>query len=579
MFRVFNHEKDAIIWDVSHQCYAHKLLTGRFNEFEGLRTNGGISGFTKMAESPYDYFDNGHASTSISSGLGLLTARLLQNKDKAQNEKVVAVIGDGALTGGLAFEGLCHAGQLQKNLIIVLNDNQMSIGRNNGTFSRYLSRLTMSSHYQKFRRGLKIFAHKVPVINKFLPKVLHKFNRGLKGLFLANNLFVEFGYEYVGPLNGHDIQEMELVFNRVKKLKKPVVVHVVTKKGKGYKPAEEDPQKFHGIGPFDTSNGTVLSSSSKTYTEVFSKEIINIAEKNNKIVAITAAMASGTGLEEFSKKFPNRFFDVGIAEEHAVTFAGGLAKGGLIPIVAIYSTFIQRSIDQIIHDVSLPDFHVIFMLDRAGAVPCDGETHQGIFDIALMRSIPNLTILSPASESELKTMLNAAVKMKGAIVIRYPKLSVSKELKAYKAPLKNAKGILIPCEQIDKELSEKSSLKNSSKSTLIISTGSLINESIEAAKKLMNKNIHADVYNLRFIKPVCENDLVSLCKKYKKIVIAEDGIKQGGVGEYIECLLLKNGINNIKVLGFPQSYLSQGTREEVLSAAGLSCQDIFNAGI
>ena len=581
LFRSFNQKNDAIIWDVSHQCYAHKLLTGRFEKFDGLRNHGGISGFTKMAESPYDYFDNGHASTSISSGLGLLTARTLLDNQKEGNNcesgKVVAVIGDGALTGGLAFEGLCHAGQLQKNLIIVLNDNQMSIGRNNGTFSRYLSRITMSSQYQSIRNGIDNFANKIPLINKFLPKFIYKFKRGLKGLFLANNMFVEFGYEYVGPLNGHDIHEMELVLNRVKKLNKPVVVHVITRKGKGYKPAEKDPQKFHGIGPFSIEDGSVKGPVELTYTDVFSNEMVALGEKNKKIVCITAAMAKGTGLDAFSRHYPERFFDVGIAEEHAVTFAGGLAKGGLIPVVAIYSTFIQRSIDQIIHDVALPNFHVIFMLDRSGAVPNDGETHQGIFDIALMRSIPNLTILSPASAFELKTMLDAAIDMKGPVVIRYPKLVCSEELDCFRAALDLGKGILIKASDLKSESKSKSTSKKSS--TLLISTGSMINETTSAAISLKAKGISADIYNLRFIKPIDEEYLVSICKGYKKIVIVEDGVKQGGIGEYIEGVLLKAKLKDIKVLGFPQSFISQGTRAEVLKDAHLSAQDIKNAGI
>lgn len=532
-----------------------------------------------MAESPYDYFDNGHASTSISSGLGLLTARTLLDKQKEGNNsesgKVVAVIGDGALTGGLAFEGLCHAGQLQKNLIIVLNDNQMSIGKNNGAFSRYLSRITMSSQYQSIRNGIDNFANKIPLINKFLPKFIYKFKRGLKGLFLANNMFVEFGYEYVGPLNGHDIREMELVFNRVKKLNKPVVVHVITRKGKGYKPAEKDPQKFHGIGPFSIEDGSVKDSGELTFTDVFSNEMVALGEKNKKVVAITAAMAKGTGLDAFSRHYPERFFDVGIAEEHAVTFAGGLAKGGLIPVVAIYSTFIQRSIDQIIHDVALPSFHVIFMLDRSGAVPNDGETHQGIFDIALMRSIPNLTILSPASAFELKTMLDAAIDMKGPVVIRYPKLVCSEELDCYRASLDLGKGILIKCTELKSDSKAKSVPKKST--TLIVTTGSMINEAKSAAISLKTKGIGADIYNLRYIKPIDEKYLVSVCKGYKKIVIVEDGVKQGGIGEYIEGILLKAKLKDIKVLGFPQSFISQGTRAEVLKDAHLTVQDIKNA--
>lgn len=583
LFRVFNHKNDAIIWDVSHQCYAHKLLTGRLKSFDSLRQHGGISGFTKMAESPYDYFDNGHASTSISSALGLLTARSLQdslnNASDAENSgKVVAVIGDGALTGGLAFEGLCHAGQLQKNLIIVLNDNQMSISTNNGTFSRYLSRLTMSSHYQSIRHGIDTFASKVPLINKFLPQFIYKFKRGLKGLFLANNLFVEFGYEYVGPLNGHDIQEMELVFNRVKKLNKPVVVHVVTKKGKGYSPAENDPQTFHGIGPFCISDGSVEKFDTISFTESFSKEIVKLAESNKRIVAITAAMSKGTGLDTFARHFPDRFFDVGIAEEHAVTFAGGLAKGGLIPVVCIYSTFIQRSIDQIIHDVSLPDFHVIFMLDRSGAVPNDGETHQGIFDIALIRPIPNVTILSPASACELQMMLNEAVNMKGAVVIRYPKLTCPNEIEEYKTPLEEGKGVLIKAESIDAALAVN--LENTdAEKVLLVTTGSMMSECFIASRALMNKGIVSDIYNVRYIKPLDEEYFYSLCAGYSRIVIVEDGIKQGGVGEYLEGVLNRNGISNVKVLGFPQGFISQGSRSEVLKDAGLTAQDIENAGI
>ena len=564
---------DKIVWDVGHQSYTHKILTGRKDGFVNLREYGGMSGFPNTGESDTDSFNTGHSSTSISVGLGLAEAREITG----ENYHVISVIGDGALTGGLAFEGLCHAGQLQKNLIIVLNDNQMSIGRNNGTFSRYLSRITMSSQYQSIRNGIDNFANKIPLINKFLPKFIYKFKRGLKGLFLANNMFVEFGYEYVGPLNGHDIHEMELVLNRVKKLNKPVVVHVITRKGKGYKPAEKDPQKFQGIGLFSIEDGSVKGPVELTYTDVFSNEMVALGEKNKKIVCITAAMAKGTGLDAFSRHYPERFFDVGIAEEHAVTFAGGLAKGGLIPVVAIYSTFIQRSIDQIIHDVALPNFHVIFMLDRSGAVPNDGETHQGIFDIALMRSIPNLTILSPASAFELKTMLDAAIDMKGPVVIRYPKLVCSEELDCFRAALDLGKGILIKASDLKSDSKSKSTSKKSS--TLLITTGSMINETTSAAISLKAKGISADIYNLRYIKPIDEEYLVSICKGYKKIVIVEDGVKQGGIGEYIEGVLLKAKLKDIKVLGFPQSFISQGTRAEVLKDAHLSAQDIKNAGI
>ncbi len=581
LHRVFNNKNDAIIWDVSHQCYAHKILTGRLDSFNSLRKHGGLSGFTKMAESPYDYFDNGHASTSISSSLGLLTARTLQADRKKEKNcgNVIAVIGDGAMTGGLAFEGLCHAGQLQKNLIIILNDNQMSIGKNNGSLSRYLSRLTMSSQYQRLRYKIDRFAERAPGFNKFLPKFISKFKRGLKGLLLANNLFVELGYEYVGPLNGHNIQELELVFKRVRQLNKPVVVHVVTKKGKGYSPAENDPQTFHGIGPFCITDGSVEKFDALSFTESFANAIDELGRKNEKIVAITAAMAKGTGLDAFARHFPDRFFDVGIAEEHAVTFAGGLAKGGLIPVVCIYSTFIQRSIDQVIHDIALPDFHVIFVLDRSGAVPNDGETHQGIFDIALFRSIPDVTILAPASSYELKMMLSEAVDMKGPVVIRYPKLTCPTELEVYKTPLEKGRGILISAEDYEPSLSVQFENDDSEiqKKTLIITTGSMMSESIVAARSLLLKKKYTDIYNLRYIKPIDEEWLCSICRNYSRIIIVEDGIKPCGIGETIEIILRRNKMENIKVLAFPEKFISQGTRQEVLQEAGLASGDIENA--
>ena len=581
LHRVFNNKNDAIIWDVSHQCYAHKILTGRLDSFNSLRKHGGLSGFTKMAESPYDYFDNGHASTSISSSLGLLTARTLQADRKKEKNcgNVIAVIGDGAMTGGLAFEGLCHAGQLQKNLIIILNDNQMSIGKNNGSLSRYLSRLTMSSQYQRLRYKIDRFAERAPGFTKFLPKFISKFKRGLKGLLLANNLFVELGYEYVGPLNGHNIQELELVFKRVRQLNKPVVVHVVTKKGKGYSPAENDPQTFHGIGPFCITDGSVEKFDALSFTESFANAIDELGRKNEKIVAITAAMAKGTGLDAFARHFPDRFFDVGIAEEHAVTFAGGLAKGGLIPVVCIYSTFIQRSIDQVIHDIALPDFHVIFVLDRSGAVPNDGETHQGIFDIALFRSIPDVTILAPASSYELKMMLSEAVDMKGPVVIRYPKLTCPTELEVYKTPLEKGRGILISAEDYEPSLSVQFENDDSEiqKKTLIITTGSMMSESIVAARSLLLKKKYTDIYNLRYIKPIDEEWLCSICRNYSRIIIVEDGIKPCGIGETIEIILRRNKMENIKVLAFPEKFISQGTRQEVLQEAGLASGDIENA--
>ena len=393
LHRVFDSPNDAIIFDVSHQCYAHKLLTGRYEQFKTLRQKDGISGFTNTEESPHDFFINGHSSTSISSALGLLTSWNLNKKDG----KVIAVLGDGALTGGMAFEGLSNAGQMRKNLIVILNDNQMSIDHNTGAVSRYLSRLTMTKGYQSFRyrvdKVVERMVEKIPSLGRPMDKFIFRFKRSLKGFLLANNLFTDLGFEYVGPLNGHNEVVLENVLRKVRNLSRPVVVHVVTKKGKGYAPAETNPENYHGVGPFNIQDGSVAKDDKLTFTQAFSNVLMEQAEKNPKITAITAAMAQGTGLSEFSRKYRERFFDVGIAEEHAVTFAGGQARGGMLPVVCIYSTFIQRAVDQMIHDISLQKSHCIFILDRAGVVPNDGVTHQGLFDIALFRPVPGLDII------------------------------------------------------------------------------------------------------------------------------------------------------------------------------------------
>lgn len=573
LHRVFDSPKDAIIWDVSHQCYTHKLLTGRYKDFSTIRTKDGLSGFTNTAESPHDFFINGHSSTSISSALGLLTARSLAKNDG----KVIAVIGDGALTGGMAFEGLSHAGQLSKNLIVVLNDNQMSIDHNTGALSRYLSRMTASIKYQSFRNIIDKIVNHIPFFNRFLEKLIFRCKRAIKGLFFANNLFVELGFEYTGPIDGHNEKELEDIFKRVKKLHRPVVVHVITKKGKGYSPAENKPDVFHGVGPFQTSDGTVEKFDTTSFTEAFSNLIVNEAEKNDKIVAITAAMAKGTGLTAFSHRFPDRFFDVGIAEEHAVTFAGGLAAGGMIPVVCIYSTFIQRAVDQIIHDVSLQNFHVIFMLDRAGAVPGDGVTHQGVFDISLFRPVPNLTIYSPCSESDLKLCFENALKGQGAHIIRYPKLSCPTHISPFETPVERGRGIMIPATEIIVENIPEKELLARKKKILTVCTGGMYSEVQKAVRSVILKGGYSDIYTLRFIKPFDDAYFVKLAKKYKGLVIVEDGCRIGGIGEYLLELLCENGIKNVKQLAFDDKYYGHGTRGEVLEMAGLSPSDIENA--
>ena len=583
LHRVFDSPSDAIVWDVSHQSYPHKLLTGRYDSFPTLRTKGGISGFTRKNESPHDYFDAGHASSSISSALGLLVAW----KMSGRNDKVVAIIGDGALTGGMAFEALSHAGNLAKNLIVIVNDNQMSISRNTGALSRYLSKLTMSSGYQRLRYKIDRAVDNIPYFNRKLGYFIYRFKRGLKGLLLTNNLFVDLGFEYVGPLNGHNMQQLEETLKRVKKIPRPVVVHVVTKKGKGYSPAEDDPSAFHGVGPFNTSDGYVEKYDTLGFTEVFSRRMLEIGEKNPKVVAITAAMSKGTGLDSFSRHYSERFFDVGIAEEHAVTFAGGLAAGGLVPVVAIYSTFIQRSVDQVIEDIALQNRHVVMALDRAGAVPSDGETHQGIFDIALFRSIPGMTMMTACAASDLRLCLDWAIeKCDGPVCIRWPKLSCPSEIPSFSNPVEPGKGLFIRCTEFAPAMSIGLEENQSggfggleSGKVLFVLTGGLYGEALTAARSLMINGIVVDMYVLRFIKPLDEEDFVSIAKNYSLVMFMEDGVKSGGVGEYLELVLKKSlGISPVsKVLGFPDRFVANGTRAQILESVGLAPEQIADS--
>ena len=574
LHRVFNSPEDAIIWDVSHQCYVHKILTGRLDKFSTLRLNDGLSGFTKHEESVHDYFDNGHSSTSISSALGLLVAREL----KGEKGKVIAVIGDGALTGGMALEGLSNAGQISKNLIVIVNDNQMSIDHNTGAISSYLSQITMTDPYQSFRHNVDRFIQRIPLINKLLTKLIFRFKRGLKGLLLSNNLFTDLGFEYVGPLDGHNVREMETVFNRVKNMHRPVVVHVITKKGKGYSPAEDHPEQFHGIGPFATFDGTVEKFDTLSFTESFSNSLMKLSEKRSDIVAITAAMAKGTGLDTFSRHYPERFFDVGIAEEHAVTFAGGLSKGGMLPVVCIYSTFIQRAVDQVIHDIALQKLKAIIVLDRAGAVPNDGETHQGLFDISLFRSVPDIKIVTPATAVDLDLLLNYASESDSAVIIRYPKMSCPTELPVFSKPVEEGRGVLVSA--IDYEPSFAVQFEDGEKPEariLYVSTGGMYSEVLKAGRALSFDNVIADIYSLRFLKPFDEEYFLNLARNYDGIVFVEDGIREGGISEYLEGLCSKNKIFNTSVKAFFSKFYSQGNRNQVLSQALMTSEDLYRA--
>ncbi|WP_024466954.1 1-deoxy-D-xylulose-5-phosphate synthase [Treponema pedis] len=557
--RIFSSPHDAIVWDVGHQSYAHKIITGRYSRFSTLRQKDGLSGFPKREESPHDVFNTGHASTSISAALGILEGKRLSG----DNGKVIAVIGDGALTGGMAFEALNNAGELKKDLIVILNDNKMSIGKSTGAFSEYLSRFTMHAGYQRFKYLFDTAVGSIPFIGTKLNAFIWRIKRGMKGIFYKNNIFVDLGFEYVGPLNGHNIKELEKVLKNVKKLKTPVVMLVETVKGRGYPFAEINPSAFHGIGPFNTADGKIEKSDAVTFTQAFSNSLVRLAEKNDKIAAITAAMEEGTGLSRFHRKFKDRFFDVGIAEGHAVTFAAGLAAAGLRPVAAIYSTFIQRAIDQIIHDTALQNLPVVFALDRAGAVPGDGETHQGLFDISLLRPVPNMSILCPASEKETDLMLEWAFRQDQPCTIRYPKTSCPREIIEFSLPIETGRGVLI---------------KNSDKNNiLIVFTGGIYSEVKEASNMLAHKGIPTDIYNLRFAKPVDEPYFLGLAEKYPYILFVEDGCEIGGISAYLNGLILTNCIlqrPQTEIMAFSDMFFPHGTRSEIFAAAGLSAEHI-----
>ncbi|MCL2230476.1 MAG: 1-deoxy-D-xylulose-5-phosphate synthase [Treponema sp.] len=567
LHKVFNSPDDKIVWDVGHQCYAHKLLTGRFSSFTTLRRQSGLAGFPKRSESEHDAFNTGHASTSISAALGLLAGERLNGK-KGHS---IAVIGDGALTGGLAYEALSHAGHLGLPLIVILNDNKMSISRNVGGLSKYLSRLSMKGKYQTFRRHFDAMVKKIPVAGEAFFNLIVRLKRAVKAVFYIDNFFVDLGFEYAGPIAGHNIKALAGILEDVKKINRPVVVHINTRKGKGYGYAEDDPNSYHGVGSFRVSDGIDSSETvkRKSFTESFSDCILEAAQKNERVIAITAAMQTGTGLCAFAKKFPNRFFDVGIAEGHAVTFASGLAAQGLRPVAAIYSTFMQRAVDQVIHDTALQKLPVVFALDRSGFVGADGETHQGIFDISLFQSAPNMTILAPASENEMKLVFDWAIgaQRSGPLIIRYPKAYCPQEINAFSSPLEPGRGVWVSKKNCD---------------VCIAFTGSLYREATEACAFLKERNIEADLYNLRFLKPVDEDYLANIMNEYKVVCFAEEGIKAGGFGEKASALALQRKCSaKIIVLAAQVKFLEEdralGTREELLAENGLDGKSIARA--
>lgn len=554
----FNMPMDKIIWDVGHQAYPHKILTGRAKNFDTLRQLGGISGFPSPGESEYDVFTCGHSSTSISTALGLACARDLRN----ETWKVIAVIGDASLANGMAFEALNHAGHLKKDLLIILNDNELSISRSVGALSRYLNKIMTNPVYNRVRRRMQILVKRIPFFGFKAFKAAKRLEESLKSLLIPGIFFEELGIRYFGPIKGHNINELISMLRNISTLKGPVILHVVTKKGKGYRFAEEKPSLFHSASPFEVHTGKMQDKKGpKSFTEIFSDKIVALAAKDERIVAITAAMPDGTGLSKFSAEFPNRFYDVGIAEGHAVAFAAGLANQGLKPVVAVYSTFLQRGYDQIIHDVSLQDLPVVFCIDRAGVVGEDGPTHHGVFDIAYLRHIPNLIVMAPRDGLELEAMLEVAVNLKKPVAIRYPKGTGESHLSG-----SSFRRI---------ELG-KSELLREGKDIAIFAIGSMVSVAVKAADLLSSDGIEATVVNARFVKPLDKNMIEDVAGRIKKIVTLEEGVATGGFGSAILEFFERENIKDVRVerIGLPDHFIAHGKREELLKEYHLTADEI-----
>lgn len=563
---VFDSPVDKIIWDVGHQSYPHKLLTGRYGRFAGIRQYRGLSGFPRRDESEHDAFGTGHSSTSISAALGIIEAR-----DRNREEfKVVAVIGDGAMTGGLAFEGLNNAGHLKKDLLVILNDNEMSISRNVGALAAYFNRILTGDFYQKFKRDSRSFLESIPKVGAPATKIAQKTEEMLKKLLLPGVLFEELGFSYVGPADGHNIELLINTLNRVKQEPGPVLLHVITKKGKGYEFSERDPSLYHGIGPFRLETGSPIRRTHLNFCDVFGQTLTELAGNDEKIVAITAAMKEGTGLDSFAQKYPDRFYDVGIAEQHAVTFAAGLASQGIKPVVAIYSTFLQRAYDQIIHDVCLQNLPVVFAIDRGGIAGEDGPTHQGVFDISFLRPIPNIIVMEPKNDLELKMMLELAILHKGPVAIRYPRgrIPVAPRL---------GSGIhtAVP---VPFRMGEAEILRGG-KDVAILALGSSVLPALLAAARLEKEDIDVMVLNARFIKPIDRRLISSVATLVPKILTIEENVLQGGFGSAVIEFLNEIELNQVRVrrVGIPDVFVEHGHQKDLRKKYGLDEDGICQA--
>lgn len=550
--------EDKIIFDVGHQSYTHKILTGRKDGFEELRSYGGMSGFPKRRENECDCFDTGHSSTSISAGLGIVTANEIMGKKGT----VVSVIGDGALSGGMAYEGLNNAARLKRNFIIILNDNNMSISENVGGMSTYLSNVRAGEAYNELKNGVVEVLNRIPAIGDKLVTKIRKTKSSIKQLVIPGMLFEDMGITYLGPVDGHNINQLVRIISEAKKLDHAVIIHVLTKKGKGYIPAEKHPSSFHGVDPFNIQTGLPLKKKEKpTYTDVFSKGIIKLAEENENIAAITAAMPDGTGLKKFMQKYPERFFDVGIAEEHAVTYAAGLAAAGMKPYVAIYSSFLQRAYDQILHDVCIQDLPVVFMVDRAGLVGADGETHQGIFDLSYLSNIPNMNIFAPKNRYELTEVIKFSKEFNHPLAVRYPRGTAYDGLKEFNSPIEYGKSELIYKE----------------KDIAILAVGSMVQTAVEVRNTLKDMGYSVTLVNVRFVKPVDEKMLELLSDNHKLIVTLEENVLNGGYGErvlrIVNDLKLKFNVINIAI---PNAYVEHGNVEILKKEIGLDKESVVN---
>lgn len=547
---------DKLIWDVGHQSYTHKLLTGRRDGFDSLRKYGGMSGFPKRKESDCDAFDTGHSSTSISAGLGYVAAREL----KGEKHNVVSVIGDGSLTGGMAYEALNNASRLKSNFIIVLNDNNMSISENVGGMSRYLNGIRTAQAYTDIKKGLEDTLKKIPGKGDRIVSQLRRTKSGIKQLLVPGMFFEDMDITYLGPVDGHDIRKLVKVLNEAKRVDHAVLVHVITKKGKGYPPAEENPAKFHGTGPFYIETGEPKEiSTTDTYTQVFSKVLTDIAKKDDKVVAITAAMADGTGLSTFAKHFPNRFFDVGIAEEHAMTFAAGLAAGGMKPVFAVYSSFLQRAYDQTLHDVCLQNLPVVIAVDRAGLVGSDGETHQGVFDLSFLSTIPNMTVISPKNRWEMADMLRFAVDFQYPIAIRYPRGSAYEGMREFRAPIKYGKSEILYEEE----------------DIAIIFVGHMAELADRVRRKIKETGYSCSLINARFVKPFDKEMLEYLAKDHCFFVTIEENVLTGGFGEQVMDYVSSAKLNvHVRNIGISDDYVEHGDVEILRKEVGLDCDTI-----